>query len=363
MAERAADRVLTPAFITGAGVRCPVGLSALQAAMLSRARRGEPRSTRFFDKRRRFVGASTTPGMRADLHGCDRLIALAAPALRAAVPRDAASATWPLVLAVPERGRPDDDARLDGAIVQAISEASGVAIDVARSWTIRAGHAGAAIALAAALDEIAKGAPGVVVGAVDSYYHPDVLAWLDEECRLHAMDAENGFIPGEGAGFLVLAPKLGRPGRGKEAPRETRPLPREGGAPVLLRRVEVGREETVVSDAPNVGQAMTAVLRDLALSAPGGKLSWSITDVNGERHRVREWSLAAGRGAFADDAIHQRPADDMGDLGAASGAVMAGVVCELFRTGSAPRPTACVALASDGPERGAFLLSFEGAAR
>jgi 3-oxoacyl-[acyl-carrier-protein] synthase I len=356
MAERAAEKVLIPALVTGTSARCPLGLSALQAAMLVRARRGEPRATRFLDKRRRFAGASTTPGLRGDLHGFDRLIALAAPALRAAVAGGAPSAAWPLLLAVPERGRPDDDARLDGAIVQALSEASGVAIDAARSGTVRAGHAGFALALAAALDDIGRGAPAVVVGAVDSYYHPDVLAWLDEEHRLHALDAENGFVPGEGAAFVVLTPALARPGR-KEAPRESH-VP-----PVLLRRVETGREDTVATGDPNIGRAMTAVLRDLAVSSPGGKLAWSLTDVNGERHRVREWELAAGRGAFADDAVHQRPTGELGDLGAASGGVMAAIACALLRAGAAPRPCVCVALASDGPERGAFLLSFEGAAR
>lgn len=373
MAERAADKTLIPAFLTGVGVRTTLGLSGLQAAMLVRAKRGEPRSTRFLDKRRRFIGVHMAPGIRGDLHGFDRLVALAAPALRAVVPAgqgESLQQTWPLFLAVPEAGRPDDDARLAGEIVPILAEASGVTIDASRSRTFRAGHAGAAFALVAALDEIHRGAPAVILGGVDSYYHPDVLAWLDAECRLHALDAENGFVPGEGAAFLLLTPGLGRGAQSKEAlARETREAraqreAREAReAPVLVRRVEIGREETVSSDAPNIGRAMTGVLRDLAVSAPGERLAWSLTDVNGERHRVREWGLAAGRGAFADDAVHQRPADELGDLGAASGAVFAGLAVELARAGAAPKGSVCVGLSSDGPERGAFLMSFEGAAR
>src|SRR5262245_35726071 len=129
MAERAAENTPTPTFVSSVGMRCPLGLSALHAAMLLRARRGEPRATRFLDKRNRFIGVSMAPGLRGDLHGYDRMLALAAPALRAAVPADTASASWPLLLAVPEKGRPDDDARFDGAIVQALAEASGVAVD------------------------------------------------------------------------------------------------------------------------------------------------------------------------------------------------------------------------------------------
>ena len=186
MAERAAEKTLIPAFVTGVGVRTTLGLSGLHAAMLVRAKRGEPRSTRFLDKRRRFIGVHMAPGIRGDLHGLDRLVALAAPALRAAVPAGQAEGpppTWPLFLAVAEAGRPDDDARLAGEIVPILAEASGVAIDASRSRTFRAGHAGAAFALVAALDELQRGAPAVILGAVDSYYHPDVLPGLDAECR------------------------------------------------------------------------------------------------------------------------------------------------------------------------------------
>lgn len=255
------------------------------------------------------------------------------------------SARWPVFLAAPEKGRADDDGRFDGAIVAAIAEAAHMAVDVGRSRAIRAGHAGVAIAVAAALEEIARGAPAVVVGGVDSYFHPDVLAWLDEEHRLHALDAENGFVPGEGAAFFVLGPKLG------------------GAAPVSVRRAVVGREETVLGDEPNIGASMTGILRELCASAPGERLAWSMSDVNAERHRVREWGLASGRGAFADDAVHDRPVDDLGDLGAASGAVFAALACELYRVGGAKRSSVCVALASDGAERGAFLLAHEGGTR
>lgn len=372
MAERPNDKVLTPAFVTGVGVRASLGLSGLHAAMLVRARRGEPRETRFLDKRSRHVGVHRALGPKSDVHGVPRMVALAAPALRASVPLGEAGgpSAYTLFLAVPEAGRPDDDPRYSGEIVAMIGEAAGVPIDASRSRAIRAGHAGTAFALEAALDEIQRGAQTVLVGAVDSYYHPDVLAWLDEECRLHSIDAENGFIPGEGAAFLRLTASLSRTNKSRDAlARESREerLSREAReareAPALLRRVETGREETVTSDAPNIGAAMTGILRDLASSAPNGKLAWSLTDVNGERHRVREWGLAAGRGAFSDDAVHHRPADELGDLGAASGAVLAGLAVELSRAGAAPKSHAVVALASDGVERGAFLLSFEGAAR
>lgn len=369
--ERAAERPLIPAFITSVEARCALGLSALQASMCYRARLGEPKATRFIDKRQRFVGAHGAPGLRGDLIGADRVLSLALPALRAALVREAPSSPMPIFIATSERGRPDDDPRLDGPILQALAEAApSGAVDVDRSRVVRAGHAGFALALSAALEEIGRGAQAICVGAVDSYYHPDMLAKLDEECRLHALDAENGFVPGEGAAFLVLTPAVSRLGQGPSpggppALGAARKAPSQDvfSSPVLLRRVEVGTEDTVVSGEPNIGRAMTAALRDLAVSSPGGQLQWSFSDVNGERHRVREWDLARGRGAFADGAVHERPADELGDLGAASGGVLAALACTLFRAGAAPRSSVCVALASDGPERGAFLMSFEGGAK
>ncbi|MEZ4296844.1 MAG: beta-ketoacyl synthase N-terminal-like domain-containing protein [Polyangiaceae bacterium] len=343
MAAGQAPSTPSPVLVTSVGARTTLGLSALHAAMLMRARRGDPRSLSQKDKRGHRIGACRSPGLPVDLHGCDRLVALAAPALRAAIPADSPPSEWAVLLAVAEPGRPDDDARLGGSLLGEIAEASGISLDERRSRTIRAGHAGTAVAMAAAMEEIAAGAKAVIVGGVDSYFHPEVLAWLDAECRLHALGAENGFVPGEGAGFLVLSASPGASGR----------------PPVQLRRALAGYEESAITDAPNVAEAMTAILHDLASHSPGGQLPWSLTDVNGERHRVREWRLAAGRGAFAERALHQRPTDDLGDLGAASGAVFAAIACELFRTGAAPAASVCVALASEARERGAFLMSSE----
>jgi 3-oxoacyl-[acyl-carrier-protein] synthase I len=350
VSHRDAPAAYPPAAITSIAARGPLGLSSLQVAMCVRARKAEPRSTQFVDKRGRFVGMCTTPGLRSDLHGYERLIALAAPALRAAAPKEPGASPLPLVLAVPEPGRPDDDPRLDHAILLAVAQASGVALDVGRSRTIRAGHAGAAFALAAALEELGRGAAAVLVGGVDSYYHPEVIAWLDEECRLHALDAENGFVPSEGAAFLLLE----RWAQGK-APRTP------GSTPIArLERVEIGREESVLSHAPNSALTMTRIIARIASSVPGGQIRWTLSDVNGERHRGREWDLVSLRGSLAEGVVQDRMVDDLGDMGAAIGPMLGVIACELFRTGGAPGASVCVALHAEGAERGAFLLSREG---
>jgi len=348
------------ALINATGARCPIGLSALQIAMCARAKKAEPRSTRLRDKRDREIGACLTPGLPEDLYGYDRLLALAAPALReAALGADFGGRPLPMALALPEAGRPDDHARLNREILADLGAGSGVGIEMDRSIVVRAGHAAGALALEAAVGMLSAGAQWVIWGGVDSYFHPDTLRWLDEECRLHALDAENGFVPSEGAAFLILSrPGLrlsGGQGNTSGSSGTTNKLP---GAAV--RFAQGAREETVVSGEPNVARAMTQLFRRAAESTREGVIRWALNDINGERHRVREWTLATARGSFGDRFVEGRLVEDLGDMGAAIGPMLGSIACSLWRAGCAPASSAAVALHSEGVERGVFVLEEAG---
>lgn len=320
--------------IASVGARAAIGLSALQVALSARAGLTAPQETHFLDKRGWPVGMCRVGGLSRELHGYDRMLALAAPALREARPAGLREAL-PLFLALPEPGRPDDDPRLGGDFVVELAARSGAPVDLGRSRVVRAGHAGGAYALDAALAALHEpgGPRAALVGGVDSYHHPGVVRWLDEAYRLHAPDVENGFILGEGAAFALVV---------REPTASSR---------TVVRRVVTAREETVDVGAPNTAQAMTSLLHRL-----GGRLSWVLTDVNGERHRVREWSFAAMRGVLAEGAVESRFAGALGDLGAATGPVLIVIACTFFELGCAPATSAAVALHADGAERGAILL-------
>lgn len=343
---------LFPVVVGGASARTPLGLSARQTALCARAKKGEPRSGRYRNHHGYPIGTSTTPGVPERLEGIARLAALAAPALRALARGSAFTqeerrgAPVPLILAVPESGRPDDDPLLGGGILAQIAAAAELPIDGTRSQTIRAGHAGFALALSAAVDLLSARPGVVIVGAVDSYHHEGLLAWLDGERRIHGVGVENGFVPGEGAAFLTLR---------REGPAAL--APRDGAARVRLASVETHVETSLETGAPNTALALTQLLAALAPLCPGGKIPWILTDVNGERHRVREHTFAAMRGSLAADYVHSTYSNELGDIGAASGAVLAAIAHELLLCGGAPARTACVTVASDGSARGAFLLS------
>lgn len=339
--------------ISATGARSPLGLSALQIAMCARAKKAEPRSTRLRDKRDREIGACLTPGLPEDLYGYERLVALAAPALREAA-ADSGGRPLPMALALPEPGRPDDHARLNRDVIADIAAASGVAIEVDRSLVVRAGHAAGALALEAAVGMLSSGAQWVIWGGVDSYFHPDTLRWLDEECRLHALDAENGFVPSEGAAFMILSRAGARLSGAQSYSTISGSAARSPVA--ALRFAQCGREETITTGEPNVARAMTQLLRRAAESTREGAIRWVLNDINGERHRIREWQLAAARGSLGEGAIEGRLVEDLGDMGAAIGPMLGTIACSLWRAGCAPASSAAVALHSEGVERGVFVI-------
>ena len=113
---------------------------------------------------------------------------------------------FPLIVALPERARPDQSARFEEALLAELARRSGAAIDLdlGASLTVRADNADFAMALEEAAPRLAAGAPGVLVGGLDSYFDPVVLAHLDEERRLHSEHLDSGFVPSEGAAFFWI---------------------------------------------------------------------------------------------------------------------------------------------------------------
>jgi 3-oxoacyl-[acyl-carrier-protein] synthase-1 len=345
--------------VVGVGARGPVGLSSMQLAMCARARKLEPRTIPGLrDKRGQEIGVCLSGGISLDVVGYDRLVALAAPAIAEAAARASAMLGMgaegqpriPAVVSLPPPGRADDDPRMVGAFVAAVSDKSGVALHADKSSVVRVGHAGMAAALVEARTLLDAGEPAVLVGAVDSYFHPAVLRRLDEECRLHALGAEDGFVPSEGSGFALLV--------------RTSTLPRAAASQVPSVACITGAaiaEEAGSADgnAPNAATAMTSLIAgalDRQARPPSGPEAWVLSDVNGEHHRVGEWDLVSHRHGLLGRVAHDRFADQLGDMGAATGGVLLAIATGCWRAGAAPCTSAVLALHSDGPARGVVVL-------
>jgi 3-oxoacyl-[acyl-carrier-protein] synthase I len=346
------------AVVVGVGARTHTGMTALQAVMAIRANKMVPRESHIVDAGGNPVGTCRLPSIADNVQGFDRFVALAVPALVQAThswlafERRRAQQPKPLpaIIALPSGFRPGFDPKLRKDFLSVVAEASGVALDPKRSTLVTKCRGGGVEAFDLGLAKLRSGAEeAVVVGGVDSWFDPDVLEYLEAERRLHGPDCENGFLPGEGAAFVVLttrsrASALHRWGQVISATTEVEPRP-------------YGSEE------PCHALGMTMAIRR-AVEATGLKsrrIPWQLTDVHNERHRVDEWQMARLRmfEAFADDVVHDQPLLRAGDLGAASAAFLAVVACVNWYAHCAPGDCVLVATHSDGAERGAMVLAQE----
>ncbi len=341
----------TTGAIVGVGMSTPLGLDARQSSLVLRSRKLSPGKTTFKDRRGFAMGDVRARRIEDACVGRARLIELAAPALAESVRGlVGAKGPFPLFLSLPPR-RAEAEEALGPDFFDDLGKRAGVPLLLEASEPVVLGHAGFSAALARALVYVAQaprgdaargGRPCAIVGGIDSHHDPVVLAALDKERRVHGEGVWDGFIPSEAAAFVVVAPA--------------------GSVPAFARVLAVAtgmeREETLESANPAIGEAATEVVR-LAAAALRAPVPWVLPDVNGERHRVKEWSFVRirNREHFDDNkTIETRLYDELGDVGAASGAVHAAYACWAFRAGFAPAPEALVTLASEGPARGAFAL-------
>ena len=361
---------LAPISVVSVGARAATGATALEAAMWARARRSITRSTKLPGGR--VVDTRPALGVAEGVQGFARLLAIAAPALREAhaspwtdptrLGLDPArpgrdplaaelAAPLPLLLALAAPGRPGDDERLAGPILDALAEQAGVPVDRERSRVFRAGHAAGAQAFEAALELLSSGGRhAAIVGGVDAVTHPELLSALQRDGRL---GGAGGLRPGEGAAFLLLA-------RGQPA-RPAGPLRRiatvlaaatgstDAGAP------EPSRDSRARPLEPGLGDAMSGLIGRAAALMAGVGVEWVMTDVDGTRARLDEWSEVRRRALAAAKHEH-RLAETLGEVGAAIGPLLAAIACTWFEANCAPAASVLVTTASEGPERGAILL-------
>lgn len=338
------------ASIVGVGACSPIGFDARQTALAIRARKIVPRPMSLVDRNGHRFGSARVLGLREDLYGTERLVAMGARALReaardAGVPHDRPVR---VLVGVAERGRPlpagEAEALSARVFLPDLERASGQRIDGAGSEVVRLGHAGMAVMLERAIAQ--GGGEPILVGCVDTYHHPETIRWLERELRVLGESIHNGFIPSEGAAFVAL----GSARVGASSP-DRRPIARVLSAAAGVDQVPDGQ--------PRLAEVMTELVRSGATKIGAHVVPWVLTDMNGERHRSREWSFVSIRnkealqgGVTREDHLGQL----VGDAGAATGALGVAYAATAFRIGFAPATSTLIALHSDGDERGVVVL-------
>lgn len=334
------------------GARTPVGLQAVTSAAAVRAGIVGFREHPFLvDSANAPVVCAFDRLLDPRLMGARRLIALAEPALREALRPLArapgAAPKVPLLLALPEL-RPGFSAA-DGELVRSgIVRLAELPVPLSEVEAIPAGHAAGLSGFERALDQLAGRTCDIcLVGGVDSYLRPATIEWLDAHRQLASKATRSGFVPGEAAGFCLLANEHGGRQLGVRA------LAR-------VRSVGVARETKLIKTSTVcVGEGLTAAVRaagaDLSLEE---RLDDIICDINGERYRSEEWGFVCLKGhpSLTNPSGYNCPAESWGDVGAASGPLFAVLACQAAARGYARGPRTLLWASSERGLRAAAVL-------
>jgi 3-oxoacyl-[acyl-carrier-protein] synthase-1 len=207
------------------------------------------------------------------------------------------------------------------------------------------------VALRTARDGLRAGqARACVVAGADSYLDLDTLEWLEDTDQVHGAGRSNnawGFIPGEGAGAVLLV-------------REE--VAQQARMKVVGRLLGVGAAvegARIRTDTVCVGRGLSdAFLGALSVLPNGERVSDVYCDMNGEPYRAAEFGLAIlrVRKRFVSPSDFVAPADCWGDVGAASGPLGVVLACIAMAKGYARGSSALVWASSESGERGAATL-------
>ncbi len=335
----------------------PVGLSALETAASVRAATMGLSETDFRDKRFDRVVLAEVPdgGVAAlapplvDEPGVSsrevRMLCLAGQALRECL-APIADQGRPIGVCL---ALPDSETRIpldQAAFLRRLSTQVGGVIHPRASDASHRGRAAGLVAIGQGVLTIQQGiAPFILAGGVDTYRDAYVLGTLDLEKRLKSADNYDGFIPGEGAGFVLLTSER------TAIAHKLVPLARVSS---VATGIEAGH---LYSDAPYRGDGLAAVFAQLSGSF-AQPFSEVYSSMNGESHWAKEWGVGfmRNRSAFTPEHGMHHPADCFGDTGAACGPLLTGLAA-IGINNRYRRSPALVYCSSDRGSRAAIAVS------
>lgn len=341
------------AAIINTGMITAVGINAQQTAASVRAGMSGSAETSIYDKRfEPFVMAilpeDVLPPLKQefdDIMGLTsrqmRMLRLATLPLQEALENVPQTEKIPLFLGVPE-AFPDRPNVVTDSFVEHLSKQSEIPLNIAESKIFPQGRSAGLYAMKEAILRLALGTDKfVIVGGIDTYVDLYLLGTLDMEGRILSATVMDGFVPGEGAGFLLLASS-------DMAKRDNlKPL-------AMLSPVSTGLEEGhLYSDKPYQGDGLAGAFEDFfTQSGIKEPIEEVYSSMNGENHWAKEWGVAFMRNQSSFNPEHSmfHPAECFGDSGAASGILLAGIAAIGINNGASNSPV-LVTCSSDFGQR------------
>jgi 3-oxoacyl-[acyl-carrier-protein] synthase-1 len=333
--------------IKATGLVTSVGLSAPASCAAIRAKLSNATQTAFVDALAEKIVGHEVP-LATPWRGRYRLIHLAALALEECVAGLARErlADIPLFLCVAETGRPGRPAGLDDSLLADICDELGIGW-APQSQVVEMGRVGVAYALSRCRAVIEAGvAPFALVIGVDSLLREETLDVYDRAQRLLTDANSNGFLPGEGAGAILVGP----PGAQPE---------------LCCTGLGFATEHAhIESELPLRGDGLTAAVRAALAEASCGlhDIDYRIADLSGEHYYFKEAALVVGRllRVVRSEIDLWHPAECIGETGALAGLAILVVAEAAARTGYAPGRRVLAHLSGDDGGRAAAVLEYGG---
>lgn len=187
----------------------------------------------------------------------------------------------------------------------------------------------------------------MIVLAVDSLLENGTLQMLDQNGRLKSERNLDGFIPGEAAAAVLLETS------------ETA-MARNAKIRAVVEGIGVGSEpQPFDSNGVCLGDGLThAVSESVPQKSGARKISWVISDCNGESHRGKEWGHCLNRLLNHLNISHDwYPATALGETGAATAGIACVLAANSWEHSVAPASVCLVVASGEGAGRGALVLS------
>lgn len=329
--------------IKAAGLVTSVGLTAPSSCAAIRAKLSNATETAFVNGLAERIVGHEVP-LEIPWRGRYRLVHFAARAIKECMTglNREQLAEIPMFLCVADPQRPGRDEGLDASLLEDICEE--LEIECApQSEIVALGRVGAAYALARSRSVIESGVArlALVVG-VDSLLHEATLDAYDEAGRLLTRANSNGFLPGEGAGAILVG-RIDAKGE------------------IRCTGLGFSREEAHVdSEVPLRGNGLTAAVHAALHDAACGlhDIDYRIADLSGEHYYFKEAALMVGRLARAPRAAHEiwHPAECIGETGAVIGVAVFAMAWTAARRGYAPGRRVLTHFSADNGDRAAAVF-------
>ncbi len=343
-------------FIVNCGVQSPLGTyTSMSAANVRAVIPRVSNHPKFTDEAGQPVKTGMAGYLLTEEKNIRRFISLAKPALEECLEPFAASGLpinqIPLLVGIPKQRDGLDINQLKTLFQEAVQKLESQYRTLFNIEYYPNDHGSGMLALEAAKRKLEREETiFCLVGGMESYLEPSTIKWLEKKGRLKCKNNQNGFTPGEAAGFCLLT---------------TLDTAQYHQLPLLAEIMAVANKtetKSVEKGEICLGEGLTQAMKQvLSLLDEEEQIAQIYCDMNSQRHRVDEYGysvLHLGKHFLNPNDI-TAPANLWGDLGAASAPLLLSLVTESSRKGHAKGLYNLVYTSSPEKERGVALLKLK----